>query len=210
VFTALVPLSDDPEALLADLGIDPGCAIHSGKRAWQMPDLPDRTCAGLVSFTRAREIGALLRHPAIIPKLLAKGVVAIDPWLADNIGHVEGRSFEKLPASVPTLGRPLHAYPWLQCALLALPIVALAVLLVRPGLRKGSVALDATLLVAVTMVATLGVTLLGDGLADTAKQGHLVIDAALAWLFAGIIMCAPIRRASKAADAPPPPHEDTR
>jgi hypothetical protein len=116
---------------------------------------------------------------------------------------------------VPTLGRPLHAYPWLQLALLALPIIALGVLLVRPGLRKGSVALDATLLVVVAMVATLGITLLGDGLADTAKQGHLVIDAALVWLFAGIMMCAPKlsaseKRASTAAARPPPPNEDTR
>jgi hypothetical protein len=163
-----------------------------------------------VNFTRTREIGALLRHPSIAPKLLARGVLALDPWLADNIGHVEGRAFEKLPTSVPTLGRPLHAYPWLQLVLLALPIVALAALLVRPGLRKGSIALDATALVVVTMLATLGVTLLGDGLADTAKQGHLVIDAALAWLVAGIMMSAPMRRASKAADAPPPPSENPR
>ena len=210
VFTALVPLADDREALLAEIGIDPGCAIYSGKRAWQLPDLPDRTCAGLVDFTRSREIGTLLRHPSIAPKLVAKGVLALDPWLADNVGHVEGREFEKLPVSMPTIGRALHAYRWLQWALLALPIVALIVLLIRPGLRKGSVALDATVLVAVTMIATLGITLLGDGLADTAKQGHLVIDAALAWLVAGIMMCAPIERASTAAERPPPPHEDSR
>jgi hypothetical protein len=210
VFTALVPLADDPEKMLIELGIDPGCAIYSGKRAWQLPDLPDRTCAGLVNFTRTREIGALLRHPSIVPKLLAAGVRGLDPWLADNIGHVEGRQFEKLPASMPTLGRPLHAYPWLQLALLALPLLALVVLLVRPGLRKGSVALDATALVVVTMVATLAITLLGDGLADTAKQGHLVIDAALAWLFAGIMMSVPTERASTAAARPPPPNEDNR
>jgi hypothetical protein len=215
VFTALVPLAENPEALLADIGIDPGCASYSGKRAWQLPDLPDRTCAGLVNFTRSREIGALLRHPSIAPKLLVKGVLALDPWLADNIGHVEAREFEKLPPSVPTLGRLLHAYPWLQIALLALPVAALFVLLVRPGARKGSAALDATALVVVTMIATLGITLLGDGLADTAKQGHLVIDAALAWLVAGTMMCVPMfsafeQRASTAAERPPPPNEDTR
>jgi hypothetical protein len=215
VFTALVPLADDPEALLAEIGIDPGCAIHSGKRAWQLPDLPDKTCAGLVNFSRSREIGTLLRHPSIAPKLFAKGVIALDPWLADNIGHVEGREFEKLPPSALTLGRPLHAYPWLQFVLIALPIVALGVLLVRPGVRKGGAALDATVLVVVTMLATLAITLLGDGLADTAKQGHLVIDAALAWLVAGTMMRVPPfgafeQRASTAAERPPPPNEDTR
>ena len=210
VFTALVPLAENPEALLAEIGIDPGCAIYSGKRAWQLPDLPDRTCAGLVSFTRSREIGALLRHPSIAPRLFANGVLALDPWLADNIGHVEGRQFEKLPPSVPTLGRPLHAFAWLQLALLAMPILALAVLLIRPGPRKGSVALDATALVVVAMIATLGIALLGDGLADVAKQGHLVIDAALAWLAAGLMMRVPIERASTATERPPPPNEDTR
>jgi len=210
VFTALVPLADDPEALLAEIGIDPGCAIYSGKRAWQLPDLPDHTCAGLVNFTRSREIGTLLRHPSIAPKLFVKGVAGLDPWLADNIGHVEGLPFEKLPPSVFTLGRPLHAYPWLQLALLGLPIFALGVLLVRPGVRKGSVALDATMLVVVTMIATLGITLLGDGLADTAKQGHLVINVALAWLVVGLMMRIPMERASTAAQRPPPPNEDTR
>ncbi len=149
------------------------------------------------------------------PRLFVKGVLALDPWLADNIGHVEGGQFEKLPASTLTIGRPLHAYPWLQLVLLALPLVALVALLIRPGLRKGSVALDATALVVVTMIATLGITLLGDGLADTAKQGHLVIDAALAWLLCGLMMCVPMfsvfrTRASTATERPPPPNEDTR
>src|SRR5262249_10937396 len=40
VFTALLPLADDPRAILTDAGIDPGCAIYSGKRAWELPDLP--------------------------------------------------------------------------------------------------------------------------------------------------------------------------
>jgi hypothetical protein len=61
------------------------------------------------------------------------------------------------------------------------------VLLVRPGLRRGARALDFTALVAVTMLGTLTVTILGDGLADTAKQGHLVVNAALAWVFVMLV-----------------------
>jgi hypothetical protein len=180
VFTGILPFADDPRALLADIGIDPGCAIYNGKRAWELPDLPERACSGLVNFTRGREIGALIRHPSIAARLAAHGVPALDPWIADNIGHVEGGAFQKLPDSMPSVGRLLHAIPAVQIVLLALPLLALIVLIVRPGPREGSAALDATALVVVTMAGTLAVTLLGDGLADTAKQGHLVINAALA------------------------------
>jgi hypothetical protein len=212
VFTALVPFAEDPRALLEEIGIDPACARYAGKPAWQLPDLPQRACPGLVNFTRGREIGALLRHPPIAVAIAVRGVRALDPWLADNIGHVEGQRFAKLPASVPTVGRVLHAHPAVQLVLLALPLVVLAFLLVRPRLRAGAASLEATALVVVTMTATLGVTLLGDGLADTAKQGHLVIDAALAWLVAGLMMCAPAGRRSlkQAADALAAPVSPTR
>ena len=203
VFTGILPFADDPRALLDELGIDPGCAIYSGKRAWELPDLPEQACRGLVDFTRGRELGVLIRHPSIAAQLAASGVPALDPWVADNIGHVEGASFRKLPASIPGIGQLLHASGAARFMLLVLPLLALLVLLVRPGPRKGSAALDLTALVVATMAGTLAVTLLGDGLADTAKQGHLVIDAALAWLVAGIIMRVPAIRTTVRTAGPP-------
>ena len=203
VFTGILPFADDPRALLDELGIDPGCAIYSGKRAWELPDLPEQACRGLVDFTRGRELGVLIRHPSIAAQLAASGVPALDPWVADNIGHVEGASFLKLPASIPGIGQLLHASGAARFMLLVLPLLALLVLLVRPGPRKGSAALDLTALVVATMAGTLAVTLLGDGLADTAKQGHLVIDAALAWLVAGIIMRVPAIRTTVRTAGPP-------
>ncbi|HVT31349.1 MAG TPA: hypothetical protein VHE32_01795 [Rhodanobacteraceae bacterium] len=203
VFTALAPLSDDPGALLAELGIDPACAAYGGKRAWQLPDLPDRACRGLGDFTHGAELATLLRHPAIAARLLAGGIGNIDPWISDIVGHVEGGTFEKLPETVPSLSRALHASGIARGLVLALPFAALIVLLIRPGPRRGSAALDAVAIAVVVMAATLVVTLLGDGLADTAKQTHLVVNAALATLFAGIILCAPPGHRQAFAIAPP-------
>lgn len=203
VFTGILPFAEDPRAVLAEIGIDPGCAIYNGKRAWELPDLPEHVCRGLVDFTRGREIGVLLRHPSIAANLAAHGVPALDPWIADNIGHVEGAAFQKLPASIPSVGRLLTASAAARFILLALPLLSLLVLLGRAGLRKGSAALDATALVVLTMIATLAVTLLGDGLADTAKQGHLVINAALAWLLAGLMMRVPVGRTTVRTAGPP-------
>src|SRR6185312_3592605 len=151
-------------------------------------------------------IGALIRHPAIAAKLAAHGVAALDPWIADNVGHVEGAAFRKLPASVPSLGRVLHASAAVRDGLLALPFLGLIVLSILPGPRRGSAALEATALVVATMLGTLAVTLLGDGLADTAKQGHLVVNAALAWLAVGLMMRAPaIRTTVRTVGAPGDP-----
>jgi hypothetical protein len=207
VFTALLPFADDPRALLAEIGIDPGCAIYNGKRAWQLPDLPERACRGLVNFTRGKELGVLMHHPTIAARLFVHGIPALDPWIAEDIGHVEGGQFEKVPTSMPSIGRVLHAVPAIQFVVLGLPLLALMALLVRPGARTGSTWLDATALAVTVMVATLVVTLLGDGLADTGKQGHLVVNAALAWLIGGLIMCIPKGRsaAATAQDRGQPP-----
>jgi hypothetical protein len=203
VFTGILPFAHDPRALLAEIGIDPGCAIYSGKRAWELPDLPEHACRGLVDFTRGREIGVLLRHPAIAAELALNGLSALDPWIAGNIGHVEGGAFGKLPRSIPSVGTVFDASAAVRFILLGLPFLCLLVLLVRPEPRKGGPALDATALVALTMAGTLAVTLLGDGLADTAKQGHLVVNAALAWLAVGLMMRVPaIRTTVRTAGMP--------
>jgi hypothetical protein len=193
VFTALLPFVDDKRALLEELGIDPACAVYSGRHAWELPDLPARVCKGLDGFSRGKELAAMLRHPAMTLRLLGQGVLGLDPWIAKNLGEVEGRSVETIPATVPGVGPTLHAFPWIQCAILASPLLGWLVLLVRPGLRDGGRALDFASLVVALMIATLAITLLGDGLADTAKQGHLVVNAALAWLIVSIVMRMPRR-----------------
>jgi hypothetical protein len=186
VFTALLPFAEDPRALLEELHVDPDCAIYSGRHAWEFPDLPERVCRGLVNFDRGIELRTLAAHPRIALRLAGHAPLALDPWIAKNLGQIEGGEFATI-AALPSLGRLLHAWPMLQLGLLAAPFFALFALLWRPGVRRGAGALDFTALVAVTMLGTLTVTILGDGLADTAKQGHLVVNAALAWVFAMLV-----------------------
>ncbi len=182
VFTALVPFADDRGALLQELGIDPACAIYSDHHAWEFPDLPEHVCSGLEHFNRGAELRTLLLHPRIAWRLAGHGILALDPWIAKNLGEVEGGDFAPMPPSQPTFGRMLHAHPWLQWTILALPFLALFALLARPGMRKGSRALDYTAMTVMVMLGTFAITVLGDGLADTAKQGHLIVNVALAWL----------------------------
>ncbi|MET0226889.1 MAG: hypothetical protein ABW187_10635 [Dokdonella sp.] len=187
VFTALLPFAEDRAALLTELGIDPMCAIYSDHHAWEFPDLPETVCSGLSEFSRGKELATLARHPRIALRLAAHGVLGLDPWIAKNLGQVEGGDFATIPGTQPSLGRLLHAWPPLQLAILALPLIFLIALLVRSGGRREARALDVAALTATTMLATFAITVLGDGLADTAKQGHLVVNAALAFLIVGAI-----------------------
>jgi hypothetical protein len=199
VFTALVPFAEDRAALLSELGIDPACAIYSDHHAWEFPDLPETVCRGLSGFTRGKELATLARHPQIALRLLGHGILGLDPWIAKNLGQVEGGDFATMPATQPSIGRVLHAWPLLQLAILGLPLLALVVLLVRPGLRHGARALDFAALTATTMLATFAITVLGDGLADAAKQGHLVVNAALAFFFVAAFAAWPTRSHSAEA-----------
>ncbi|MEP7043375.1 MAG: hypothetical protein ABI843_09940 [Dokdonella sp.] len=193
VFTALIPFADDRAALLGELGIDPLCAIYSDHHAWEFPDLPETVCRGLSEFTRGDELATLARHPQIASRLAAHGVLGLDPWIAKNLGQVEGGDFASMPPAQPSIGRLLHAVPSLQLTILALPLFALLLVLVRPGLRCGARALDYAALTLATMLATLAITVLGDGLADVAKQGHLVVNAALAFLIVSVLVCLPTK-----------------
>ncbi len=187
VLTALLPFAEDRRALLEGIGIDPDCAQYSGLRAWQLPDMPERACRGVERFGYGQQLQLLVTHPGIAVRLGLRGITALNPWIAANIGQVEGEELAEIPDDMATIGVPLRAHPYLQFGVLALPLIGLAIVLTRARRRPQSAFLAYTAATVVVMVATLGVTLMGDGLADTAKQGHLVLNVAIAWIIATLV-----------------------
>jgi hypothetical protein len=197
-FTGLLPNARDPAATANDLGLTPDCLRYLGTRAWQMDDYPEHACPGLAKVTRGRELALLLHEPRMALRLWWHGVLALDPWLAPGLGVVEGGDFQKLPPEFFSISDLLTAAPLLRVLVLGGPLLVLILLLwPRFGRSRQRILVYTALTVAV-MAATLSITVLGDGLADTPKQGHLVINAALAWwiclLMLGVGVLVPRRR----------------
>ncbi|MGH8122695.1 MAG: hypothetical protein ACREPT_07960 [Rudaea sp.] len=190
VFTALLPNARDPAATARHLGLSPQCLQYSGLHAWQMPGFPADLCPQLSGVTRARELLILLREPDMILRIGWHSLIALDPWLAPGLGLVEGGDFARLPAGFFSLSTPLSALPLLRAPLFGAPFLAVALLLWRQRWRAWPRLLTVSALTVVVTLGTLTVTVLGDGLADVAKQGHLIYNAALAWWLGALLVAA--------------------
>ncbi|HEY8010294.1 MAG TPA: hypothetical protein VIE67_04790 [Rudaea sp.] len=190
VFTALLPNARDPAATARRLGLSPQCLQYSGLHAWQMPGFPADLCPELADVTRTRELLILLREPDMTLRIGWHGLVALNPWLAPGLGLVERGDFARLPPGFFSLSAPLSALPLLRVPLFGAPFLAVALLLWRQRWRAWPRLLTVSMLTVVVTLGTLTVTVLGDGLADVAKQGHLVYNAALAWWIATLVVAA--------------------
>jgi hypothetical protein len=101
--------------------------------------------------------------------------------LAPGLGVVEGGDFTPLPAQFFSLSRVLSATPAWRLPPLLGPFAACIWLLWRGRWRAQPRTLLFSALAGVVILATLTITVLGDGLADVPKQGHLIPNKALAW-----------------------------
>ena len=174
-------------AWLADERFASSCLQYAGLRAWQMPGFPADLCPELRDVTRGRELAVLLREPDLTLRLGWQGLSALTSWVAPGLGLVEGGNFAPLPADFFSLSAWL-ATPLLRLLLLGVPFVAMAGLLLT---RRWRNAPRLYLMTALTLIVTLGtltVTVLGDGLADVPKQGHLIFAMALAWWVTALVL----------------------
>jgi hypothetical protein len=177
VFTGLLPAVSDPLATTRRLGLPEACAAHAGKVAWQLPGLAEEVCPGMDKIGRLTVLREFLREPLSLLRFARNGAVLVNPWLPRNLGHVEGVILGKLPVQFVSWNGLLDQRSSLRYLLFALPL-----LFAFTALRRGDRHALLSLLLATLMLATLGVTIFGDGLADVAKQGHLIFNAALGWL----------------------------
>jgi hypothetical protein len=187
VFTALLPNSRDPATTAQFLGLSPQCVQYSGLRAWQMPGFPADLCPELAHVSRSRELLALLREPDMTLRIGWNGLAALHPWVAPGLGLVEGGNFAPLPAQFFSWSDLFAERPVLRTILFGTPFLALAALLWRHRWRAWPRLLTVTVLTIVVTLGTLTVTVLGDGLADVPKQGHLIYNAALTWWITALV-----------------------
>jgi hypothetical protein len=177
-FTGLLPHASDPAATATALGLPQECLRFIGKSAWQISVWPDSECPQLSNVTRRRELAVLASEPDLFLRLWWHGLSSLDPWLAPGLGMVEGGDYAPLPREFFSLSRVLSALPAWRLPPLLGPFVVCAWLLWRRTLPR---LLLLSALACTVMLATITITVLGDGLADVPKQGHLIPNMALAW-----------------------------
>ncbi|HSX58839.1 MAG TPA: hypothetical protein VLF18_01445 [Tahibacter sp.] len=196
VFTGLLPAVSDPLATTQRLGLPAACAAHVGKSAWQLPGLAEDVCPGMEKLGRTDVVIEFLREPVALLRFFGNGIAVLNPWLPRNLGHVEGEILGKLPPQFVSWNGLLDRQPVLRNLLFALPLL-MAVVALR---RRDRFALFA-LLAAMLPPATFGITIFGDGLADVAKQGHLIFNTTLAFACTAIVLgvCALVARRSLSA-----------
>lgn len=199
VFTSLLPVVADPVATTRRLGLPESCAAYAGKVAWQLPGLAEDICPGMEKVSRLHVLREFLREPVSLLRFARNGIAVLNPWLPRNLGHVEGAVLGKLPAGFVSWNGLLDRSPLLRNLLFALPLLFALAALRRPDRLALLAALLATL-----MLSTFGVAVFGDGLADVAKQGHLIFNAALSWLCVAAVLLATqllYRRSAYGVDA---------
>lgn len=191
VLGAVLGQSNDPLRTTNALGLPEQCSQHAGKNWFSEGIQTNHPCPELLELSRTRIAMLAWKDPNTFTKLLWQGIKQTRPWVHQLLGKVEGKTSAPLPSFfvswddfLEMLPDGLHSW-WFVIT----PIIGL---LVAWRMRNRPNALpDAfiVLFLAGFPSACLVTVVLGDGLADVAKQNHLGTTSLLAfWLLLALLL----------------------
>lgn len=187
VLTALLPASDDPARTAHRLGLDPRCAISSGKSVYVLSQPIEQACPGVVNFSRLRALGLGLQEPTTLARMLIRAPGRLLPWIPRYLGLVAGAEIAPLPTDFVTLDRLTDEHASAAWALLLAPLSGFALMLMlryRP-IDAASCAFAAACSAIALSVPC--VAAFGDGYVETSKQAHLALNAGAAFVLCAVM-----------------------
>ena len=191
VFEAVLGSSSAPSRTAAALGLPEHCSAMAGAN-WFSPGVAQQhPCPEVFEVSRLRIVSLAFSEPDTLARAWGRGLLASRPWIPPLLGKVARRDSAPLPEALYTIDGWLSGLPVPLYALLLFgPAILMLLALASSVPRRLPVPV---LFVLATLAALppcmLSIVVLGDGLADTAKQFHLAIPAAVAfWLIAAAVV----------------------
>lgn len=216
-FGALLPATDNPEAVVRALKLPPACARLANSGYWRMLDrgLKD-ACPEALAMSPMRLVGVFATEPKALATLFGRGLALSSGWRLRYVGEVAHGDFAQVPvgplgvtASIELIAKQMgfigFAIFWL--APLAAGVLCGVSLVCAPRIAPDSGdTIDAdhaprrvARLVLCALAAVIGSVwvsaLLGDGFSELARHVHLGVLAALAsWTILLLLLLAAWRR----------------
>lgn len=192
VLGAFLGSSIDPHVTSAQLGLPKKCAEHAGENWFTEGLQANHPCPEALALSRLAIASLAWRDSQTFLKVLVAGLDQTQAWMHPFLGKVEGGISAPLPKSQWTWKRLGDAMPsWLyRFMFLITPVLGLVVVW---GIRKKKHILPASFMLLFLSwfpMASLLTIILGDGLADVAKQQHLGTLSLLTFWFFLLIRAA--------------------
>ncbi len=197
VFMTIMPLSEDPAALVKHLDLPEDCGKYSGLSWWLPPvsqKIENHPCREVADVSYFRLIKLIFNQPVTMLRLVGGGMAHLRPWLGNRtydgviyLGVVEGGDLADLPDGWFSWSRVLDFLSPLQFALfLMLPAFLLPAIFYHSRLGRRQLSLDALLVMLVFLGASTYISILmGNGYMDTAKVANLMINSLLSFWILG-------------------------
>lgn len=175
VLGAFLGSSSDPYLTSKQLGLPEKCAAHAGENWFTEGLQANHPCPEALALSRLTIVSLAWRDSQAFFNVFWKGMEQTRPWIHPFFGKVEGGVSLPLPKSQISWNSLGEAMPlWLyRTVFLVTPMLGLFIVW---AIRKRKQALPSAFLMLFLSwfpLASLLTIILGDGLADVAKQQHL-------------------------------------